>query len=160
MNSHSHSVPVSRASSPDEIRGCVARWVEAQRAPRPGATRRRAGERRSARCGRDSDYEAWYPTFADSGLAVATWPTEYLGLDLTSGAGLGGRRSSWLPFNLGRLNPLGLNSAAPALFAHGTEEQRRRYLPPMVRNQEKWCQLLSEPGAGSDLASLGHPGDP
>ena len=58
------------------------------------------------------------------------------------------------PYNLGRLNPLGLNSAAPALFAYGTEEQRLRFLPPLVRNEEKWCQLLSEPGAGSDLASL------
>src|SRR4029079_670273 len=58
------------------------------------------------------------------------------------------------PYNLGRLNPLGLNSAAPALFAYGTEEQRLRFLPPLVRNEEKWGQLLSEPGAGSDLASL------
>ncbi len=58
------------------------------------------------------------------------------------------------PYNLGRLNPLGLNSVAPALFAHGTEAQRSRYLGPIVRNEERWCQLLSEPGAGSDLASL------
>jgi alkylation response protein AidB-like acyl-CoA dehydrogenase len=49
---------------------------------------------------------------------------------------------------------LGLNNAAAALFSHGTEEQRLRFLPPIVRNEEKWCQLFSEPGAGSDLASL------
>lgn len=100
-----------------------------------------------------AEYEAWYPRFARSGLAVATWPTEYGGLDLTPAVA---RKveAELTPFNLGRLNPLGLNLAAPALFAHGTEEQRRRFLPPMVRNEEKWCQLFSEPGAGSDLASL------
>jgi alkylation response protein AidB-like acyl-CoA dehydrogenase len=58
------------------------------------------------------------------------------------------------PYNLGRLNPLGLNLAAPALFSHGTEDQRLRYLPPIVRNEEVWCQLFSESGSGSDLASL------
>src|SRR4029078_929402 len=50
--------------------------------------------------------------------------------------------------------PLGLNSAGPALFAYGTEEQRLRYLPPIVANRERWWQLLSETGAGPDLASL------
>jgi alkylation response protein AidB-like acyl-CoA dehydrogenase len=86
-------------------------------------------------------------------LVAPTWPAEYGGLNL-------GRPLARLvddelrPYNLGRLNPLGLNLAAPALFAHGTESQRRRFLPPIVRNEEVWCQLFSEPGAGSDLASL------
>jgi alkylation response protein AidB-like acyl-CoA dehydrogenase len=100
-----------------------------------------------------ADYEAWYPTFASSGLAVATWPRPYLGLDLTPAQARVLDRVLG-PLNLGRLNPLGLNNAAPALFGYGTEEQRLRFLPPIVRNEERWCQLFSEPGAGSDLASL------
>jgi alkylation response protein AidB-like acyl-CoA dehydrogenase len=99
------------------------------------------------------DYETWYPTFASSGLAVATWPDIYGGLDLTP-AQARIAEEVLAPYNLGRLNPLGLNNTAPALFAHGTEEQRLRFLPPLVRNEERWCQLFSEPGAGSDLASL------
>ena len=100
-----------------------------------------------------ADYEAWYPVFAMSGLVAPTWPVAYGGLDVTPAVA---RRleQELAPFNLGRLNPLGLNLAAPALFAHGTEEQRLRFLPPIVRNEEVWCQLFSEPGAGSDLASL------
>jgi len=118
---------------------------------------RRAAERGGAAAIRQvrsrSEYEAWYPVFGRSGLVAPTWPVEYGGLDLSPAAA---RLidAELRPFNLGRLNPLGLNLAAPALFAHGTDEQRRRFLPPIVRNEEVWCQLFSEPGAGSDLASL------
>src|SRR4051794_8961370 len=143
---------VGRTSSDDELLAAVSAWV-ADNVPEAW--------RRAAIHGRDAirqvrpieEYEAWYPTFAASGLAFATRPREYLGLDLRPAQArlvdtvLG-------PLNLGRLNPLGLNNAAPALFAYGDEEQRRRFLPPMVRNEERWCQLFSEPGAGSDLASL------
>ena len=99
------------------------------------------------------EYEAWYPTFASSGLVVATWPVIYGGLDL-SPAQAQVAEETLAPYNLGRLNPLGLNNTAPALFAYGTDQQRLRFLPPLVRNEERWCQLFSEPGAGSDLASL------
>jgi alkylation response protein AidB-like acyl-CoA dehydrogenase len=100
-----------------------------------------------------ADYEDWYPVFAHAGLVVPTWPVAYGGLDLDPGVARA-VEAVLVPYNLGRLNPLGLNLAAPALFAHGTEPQRLRYLPPIVRNEERWCQLFSEPGAGSDLASL------
>jgi alkylation response protein AidB-like acyl-CoA dehydrogenase len=100
-----------------------------------------------------AEYRAWYPAFAASGLVAPTWPVDYGGLDLPTALA---RRleQELVPYALGRLNPLGLNLCAPALFAHGTEAQRLRYLPRIVDASETWCQLFSEPGAGSDLASL------
>ena len=143
---------VSRTDDHDTIRAGARAWVTANV---PEAWRAAsAGGRAAIRAVRPlSDYEAWYPTFADSGMAVATWPVEFGGLDLTV------EQAKVIedvigPFNLGRLNPLGLHNTAPPLFAFGTEEQRLRFLPPIVRNEERWCQLFSEPGAGSDLASL------
>ena len=144
---------VGPGTSADEVRAATRSWVSTQvpiewrdAAARGGHDAIRAVRTRA-------DYEAWYPTFAASGLVVATWPVEYGGLDLPV-APARAAEEELAPYNLGRLNVLGLNSAAPALFAYGTEEQRLRFLPPIVRNEEKWCQLLSEPGAGSDLASL------
>lgn len=119
-------------------------WLEAGRRGGPAALR----EVRSR-----AAYEAWYPTFAVSGLVVPTWPVAYGGLDLPVDLARA-VEAELSPFGLGRLNPLGLHNTASALFAHGSEEQRLRYLPPIVRNEERWCQLFSEPGAGSDLASL------
>jgi alkylation response protein AidB-like acyl-CoA dehydrogenase len=140
------------ASEADAV-AAVRAWIEAN-VPRAWIDAGRAGGAAAVRTVRTrADYEAWYPVFARSGLVVPTWPVAYAGLDLPPAIA---RRveQELAPFNLGRLNPLGLNLAAPALFAHGTEEQRRRHLPPIVRNEEVWCQLFSEPTAGSDLASL------
>lgn len=99
------------------------------------------------------DYEAWYPAFGESGMVVPTWHPAHGGLGVNREVARA-IDDSLAPFRLRRLNPLGLNNTAAALIVHGTEEQRCRFLPPMVRNEERWCQLFSEPGAGSDLASL------
>ncbi|MBV8162431.1 MAG: acyl-CoA dehydrogenase family protein [Acidimicrobiia bacterium] len=143
---------LDRTSSSAEITAAVRAWVDVHV---PAAWREASARGRAAirEVRSRADYEAWYPVFADSGLVVATWPVAYWGLDLSPEQA---RAAEVVlgPLNLGRLNPLGLSAAAPPLFAHGTEHQRRRFLPPLVRNEEKWCQLLSEPGAGSDLASL------
>ena len=146
-------VPLDASADDDTIRSVVTAWVE-EHVPigwRDAAARGGRSAIREIRT--RADYESWYPTLAASGLAVATWPVAYGGLDLAP-AQARVAESVLAPYNLGRLNPLGLNNTAPALFAHGTEEQRLRFLPPIVRNEERWCQLFSEPGAGSDLASL------
>jgi alkylation response protein AidB-like acyl-CoA dehydrogenase len=150
--SRSARLSIGSDTSVDDVRRAVAAWIEDHV---PEAWRRAATEGAAAiRAVRTrTEYEAWYPTLADAGLVVPSWPVEYGGL----GVGREVARAvdaELAPYNLGRLNPLGLNLVAPALFAHGTDEQRRRFLPPLVRNDEKWCQLFSEPGAGSDLASL------
>lgn len=145
-------LPITETTGVTEAVAEVERWVGAQM---PAGWRRAAAEGPDAlRAVRSpEDYRQWYPTFAASGLVAPTWLPEHGGL------GVGNEVARAIdevlrPLRLTRLNPLGLNNAAAALFSHGTEEQRLRFLPPIVRNEEKWCQLFSEPGAGSDLASL------
>lgn len=153
MHADDQKLAIGPDTSLEEVLSAVRRWVD-ENVPKSWLEAGRSGGPAAVRKVRTrAEYEAWYPVFGHSGLAVATWPREYGGLDLPTRVA---READQIlrPFNLGRLNPLGLNLAAPALFAHGTDEQRLRFLPPMVANEEKWCQLFSEPGAGSDLASL------
>jgi alkylation response protein AidB-like acyl-CoA dehydrogenase len=97
---------------------------------------------------------AWNRKLADAGYAAIAWPTEYGG----RGAGLMDQvvyaeelHRAGAP---GTLNPIGISNIAPAIMQHGTEDQKRRFLAPMLRGDEIWCQGFSEPNAGSDLASL------
>jgi len=131
----------------------VHQWISAEL---PEAWRR-AGEQGGPAAVRlvrtPQEYRVWYPAFARTGLVAAQWPVAYGGLGWDRRLSQAAERVL-APYHLPRLNPLGLNLAAPALFAHGTEEQRLRFLPKIVSGEETWCQLFSEPGAGSDLASL------
>jgi alkylation response protein AidB-like acyl-CoA dehydrogenase len=144
---------VDASTSAVEAAAATRAWVEAHvpAAWRDAAARGGAAAIREVRS--RADYETWYPAFGGSGLVAPTWPVEYGGLDVSPDVARA-IEAELRPYNLGRLNPLGLNLCAPALFVHGSDEQRRRFLPPIVRNEERWCQLFSEPGAGSDLASL------
>jgi alkylation response protein AidB-like acyl-CoA dehydrogenase len=92
----------------------------------------------------------------DRGLAWVHFPEGCGGLGLAPGLGqrvMGRLRKAGAPFPSGR-NVIGLGMVAPTVVAHGTPAQRQRYLRPLFTCEEIWCQLFSEPGAGSDVASL------
>jgi alkylation response protein AidB-like acyl-CoA dehydrogenase len=97
---------------------------------------------------------AWQRELAEAGLAGVSWPKEY------GGQGLGPIEQVTVNQELskagvpGILDVIGIGMLGPCLIAHGSEEQKSRYLGPMLHGDEVWCQLFSEPAAGSDLAAV------
>ena len=90
----------------------------------------------------------------DAGLAGLTWPQEYGGQGLTSRhRRIFEEEASPYPLPTG-IFIIGFGMCGPTVLEHGTEEQKNRYIAPMLRGDEIWCQLFSEPGAGSDVAGL------
>jgi alkylation response protein AidB-like acyl-CoA dehydrogenase len=96
----------------------------------------------------------WQGKLAEGGLAGVTWPKEY------GGQGLGpidqvicGQEISRAKVP-GILDAIGVGMLGPTIIAHGDDEQKARYLGPMLHGDEVWCQLFSEPAAGSDLAAV------
>jgi alkylation response protein AidB-like acyl-CoA dehydrogenase len=146
-------IPIDDKVPASDIPRLVAAWVErfVPQSWREAAARGGPVAVRQVRT--VEEYEAWYPVYGRSGLVAPAWPARYGGLGVEP-AVVRLIEAELRPLNLGRLNPLGLNQAASALAAYGTEEQRLRFLPPILTNREVWCQLFSEPGAGSDLAGL------
>lgn len=99
------------------------------------------------------DLDKWFAALASQGWITPDWPVEYggAGLDRKFTAALRGElRAVYAP----SLGHPGITMLGPTLLLLGTEEQKREHLPRIARNETVWCQGFSEPGAGSDLASL------
>jgi alkylation response protein AidB-like acyl-CoA dehydrogenase len=98
--------------------------------------------------------KAFQGALCDAGFAGITWPTEYggQGLSMTEQMTFSGIAQKYnLP-----THPfiIGMGMCGPTLLDLGTDEQKARHIKPLLRGEEIWCQLFSEPGAGSDVASL------
>jgi alkylation response protein AidB-like acyl-CoA dehydrogenase len=134
-----------------EYREKVRRWLEDHRSEAPAVSSTRAGAE-------DDGYvdarRAWQGKLAEGGLAGITWPQEY------GGQGMGPIEQVVANQEIGKagvpgiLDVIGVGMLGPTLIAHGSDEQKQRYLGPMLHGDEVWCQLFSEPAAGSDLAAV------
>jgi alkylation response protein AidB-like acyl-CoA dehydrogenase len=96
----------------------------------------------------------WQRKLHAAGFVGLLWPREY------GGQGAPPVQQAILNEELARagapqlINRVGINNAGPTIITHGTEAQKRRWLPPILSGDEIWCQLFSEPNAGSDLAAV------
>ena len=96
----------------------------------------------------------WQKKKYDAGWAMNHWPYEF--------GGIGATPIEWIiwaqeesKFNVPKgVYEIGLGMAGPVMMEYATDEQKERYLPPMAEGKEIWCQLFSEPSAGSDVAGL------
>jgi alkylation response protein AidB-like acyl-CoA dehydrogenase len=96
----------------------------------------------------------WNGRLADAGWAAPAWPAEYGGRDAGVAEQIAYHEVMAAFEAPGPVNVIGVSNIAPAILEVGTQEQKDRYLLPMLRGDEIWCQGMSEPDAGSDLASL------
>ncbi len=136
--------------TPDQaaFRTKVQEWLKEHKAEAPPA----AGD--SSDSAWIDSRRAWQDKLSEAGLAGLTWPKEF------GGQGLGPIEqvicnqeiaAAHVP---GILDVIGIGMLGPCIIAHGTDEQKSRYLGPMLHGDEVWCQMFSEPAAGSDLAAV------
>ncbi len=130
----------------EAFRADARTWLEANFPP---ALKTGAGARRDG-----ADARRWRELVADKGWGAPTWPKAYGGGGLSRGEA---RALAEEMARIGAYNPiggLGIMSIGPTILELGTEAQKTRHLPGIARGEKEWCQGYSEPGAGSDLASL------
>lgn len=133
----------------EQFRGDLRDWLSAHLTDELIAARRHPG--------RDPEFEmlrAWNATLADAGWAAVFWPREYGGRGATVLEQLVYTEETTRARVPLPLNVIGMNNIAPAIMQYGTEGQKTTLLPRMIRADDIWCQGMSEPEAGSDLAAL------
>ena len=138
--------------SPGEaaFRAGVRAWLAANAPPKgAGSAPEPVDESERLRRARD-----WQARKAAAGYAAITWPQAYGGRDGTRMQEVIYRQEEARFEVPTGVFDIGLGMCIPTLLAHGTEEQRRRHAGPALRGEEIWCQLFSEPQAGSDLAGV------
>src|SRR5690554_3519334 len=99
------------------------------------------------------DHQRWQKILSAQGWYASHWPEEYGGVEWTPV-----QKHIWdeesCRYGVPRSVPFGVNMVAPVIIKFGNEEQKQKYLPRILSGEDWWCQGYSEPGAGSDLASL------
>jgi hypothetical protein len=98
---------------------------------------------------------AWWKLLAESGWGLGWWPADRFGKGLTHPQSLEADRARDDVGAFGPPNGVGVTLVAPTIFEHGPNELLDRFLPAIVSGETMWCQLFSEPSAGSDLAAIG-----
>jgi alkylation response protein AidB-like acyl-CoA dehydrogenase len=137
-------------SGPDELRAALGEWLEANLTPEVVE----AGRTGLHGQGDLELVRDWNHRLADAGWAAISWPTEHGGRGATVAEQLAYHEVMVAAEAPGPLNVIGVANIAPAIMAFGRPDQKERFLGPMLRGDEIWCQGMSEPDAGSDLASL------
>jgi alkylation response protein AidB-like acyl-CoA dehydrogenase len=95
----------------------------------------------------------WREALRRKGWLAPAWPVEYGGGGLTS-AHQFVLAQEFIKHNAPRIFDMGLAMVGPTIISHGTDEQKKRMIPPILYGEDRWCELFSEPGAGSDLGGL------
>jgi alkylation response protein AidB-like acyl-CoA dehydrogenase len=136
----------------DAFRADARTWLEANF---PSSLKGRGGMMyQEGPSAETADTRAWTKAMGEKGWGTPTWPAAY------GGGGLSPAEAKVLQQEMNRIgawNPIGGMGTmmfGPTLLEYGNEEQKKRHIPPIVKSELRWCQGFSEPGAGSDLASL------
>lgn len=144
------NVDFSYPAEVEEFRTELRDWLSQNLTDELVAARRPAGRDDAA----IEMLRAWSATMADAGWAAVSWPREYGGRGATVLEQLVYTEETTRARAPMPLNVIGLNNIAPAIMQYGTEDQKLTLLPRMMRADDIWCQGMSEPEAGSDLAAL------